>query len=92
MMKKLYLLLVALTIAFGASAGMMSLQNTNHRMLRNNQVVKPAIALDEFGVGKQVADVRYYNLAGQEVAQPDGLTIQVTTFTDGSRSAVKVVK
>ena len=29
---------------------------------------------------------------GQEVAQPSGLTIQVTTFTDGTRTATKVIK
>ena len=39
-----------------------------------------------------VASVRYYNLAGQEMAQPSGMTIQVTTFTDGTRTATKVVK
>jgi len=42
--------------------------------------------------GKTVASVRYYNVAGQEMAQPTGMTIQVTTYSDGSKSAVKVVK
>ena len=37
-------------------------------------------------------NVRYFNVAGQEMAQPNGLTIQVTTYTDGTTSAVKVVK
>ena len=48
--------------------------------------------VNELNAGKQVADVRYYNIAGQEVAQPNGLTIQVTTFTDGTRTATKVIK
>ncbi len=42
--------------------------------------------------GKQVASVRYYNVAGQEMATPEGLTIQVTTYTDGTRSATRLVK
>ena len=41
---------------------------------------------------KQVAGVRYFNLAGQEMQQAEGLTIVVTTYTDGTTSAVKVVK
>ena len=42
--------------------------------------------------GKTVASVRYFNVAGQEMAQPEGMTIMVTTYTDGTTSAVKVVK
>ena len=49
-------------------------------------------ALNEIGGEKTVADVRYFNAAGQEMAQPDGLTIVVTTFTDGTRTATKVMK
>ncbi len=47
---------------------------------------------DVLNADKTVASVRYYNVAGQQVAQPSGLTIQVTTYTDGTTSAVKVVK
>ena len=36
--------------------------------------------------------MRYFNLAGQEMAQPNGMTIQVTTYTDGTRTATKVIK
>ena len=42
--------------------------------------------------GKTVAGVRYFNMAGQEMPQADGMTIVVTTYTDGTTSAVKVVK
>ena len=49
-------------------------------------------AVNEVNAGKQVTGVRYYNMAGQEMAQPNGLTIQVTTYSDGTTSAVKVVK
>ena len=46
----------------------------------------------DVNVDKTVADVRYFNVAGQEMAEPNGLTIQVTTYSDGTTSAVKVVK
>ena len=42
--------------------------------------------------GKTIANVRYFNVAGQEMAQPEGMTIMVTTYTDGTTKAVKVVK
>ncbi len=48
--------------------------------------------VDELISGKDVSSVRYYNLSGQEMAQPSGLTIMVTTYTDGTSSAVKVIK
>jgi hypothetical protein len=48
--------------------------------------------VNELNAGKTVANVRYFNVAGQEMAQPQGMTIQVTTYTDGTTSAVKVVK
>lgn len=48
--------------------------------------------VSELSDGKQIADVRYYNLVGQQVAQPSGLTIQVTTYSDGTRTATKVIK
>ena len=54
--------------------------------------VYPNSGVNEVNSGKQVANVRYYNMAGQQVAQPSGLTIQVTTYSDGTTSAVKVMK
>ena len=50
-----------------------------------------AVSVDELSA-KTVANVRYFNVAGQEVAQPEGVTLQVTTYTDGTKSTVKVVK
>ncbi len=49
-------------------------------------------AVNEVNEGKSVASVRYFNLAGQEMAQPSGLTIQMTTYSDGTTSATKVIK
>ncbi|MBR2146767.1 MAG: hypothetical protein IJ925_04985, partial [Muribaculaceae bacterium] len=42
---------------------------------------------------KQVKSVRYYNLAGIESAEPqDGVSIKVTTYSDGTRSSEKIIK
>jgi hypothetical protein len=50
------------------------------------------VEVEELNADKAVAGVRYFNVVGQEMAQPSGLTIQVTTYTDGTTSTVKVVK
>jgi len=54
-------------------------------------IIQPT-AVDEVNAGKTVSNVRYYNLAGQEMTQPSGMTIQVTTYSDGTTNAVKVFK
>ena len=54
--------------------------------------VYPDTRVDELNAGKQIANVRYFNMAGQEMAQPSGMTIQVTTFTDGTTTATKLIK
>lgn len=41
---------------------------------------------------KVVKDVRYFNINGQEMSEPNGITIVVTTYTDGSRESSKVIK
>ena len=48
--------------------------------------------VDELVNGKTVAGVRYFNMAGQEMQEANGMTIVVTTYTDGTTSAVKVMK
>ena len=55
------------------------------------EVYEPS-AVSEMAGGKEVSAVRYFNMAGQELSQPHGLTIQVTTFTDGTTMATKVIK
>ena len=52
---------------------------------------KPS-AVNELNAGKTVSSVKYFNLSGQEMTQPAGLTIQVTTYSDGTTSATKVIK
>jgi hypothetical protein len=49
-------------------------------------------AVNEVNVTKTVAHIKYYNLAGLASDQPfDGINIVVTTFSDGSKQAVKVL-
>ncbi len=55
-------------------------------------VLDKMTGINEVAGGKQVAGVRYFNMAGQEMTEANGLTIVVTTYTDGTTSAVKVVK
>ena len=48
--------------------------------------------INEATASKQVTSVRYFNMAGQEMQQAKGLTIIVTTYTDGTTTATKVMK
>ena len=62
----------------------------------NNMYVYAAVAyytdVNEMNADKAVAGVRYFNMAGQEMQEANGMTIVVTTYTDGTTSAVKVMK
>ena len=62
----------------------------------DNYYVFAAVAnptsVNELANGKTVAGVRYYNMAGQEMQEANGMTIVVTTYTDGTTSAAKVIK
>ena len=48
--------------------------------------------VEELNADKAIANVRYFNMAGQEMQEANGMTIVVTTYTDGTTSAVKVMK
>lgn len=49
--------------------------------------------VEQVTVNKEIAAVRYINVAGQESDRPfDGINIVVTTYTDGTSSTVKVIK
>lgn len=54
--------------------------------------VYPHSAVNEVAAGKTVVGTRYFNMAGQEMTNPSGLTIQVTTYSDGTTSTAKVVR
>ena len=55
-------------------------------------VVSPITGLSELADGKTVASKRYFNMAGQEMSEANGLTIVVTTYTDGTTSTAKIMK
>ncbi len=67
-------------------------RETNKSDIVYLEVYPHTTAINEVNAGKQVTDVRYYNMAGQQMAQPSGMTIQVTTYSDGTTSATKVIK
>lgn len=48
---------------------------------------------NEVVAGKTIAKVEYFNLAGQQMEQPEsGVTLVVTTYTDGTRSTSKIIR
>ena len=50
-------------------------------------------AVDEINAEKAVESVRYFNLLGVESREPfAGMNVVVTTYSDGSKTAKKVVK
>ena len=49
-------------------------------------------AIEAVNTGKTVVAERYYNVAGQQVANPNGFAIKVTTYSDGTTSTTKVMK
>lgn len=53
---------------------------------------KESDAVNELFAGKTVARVRYFNMMGQEMTSPNGATLVVTTYTDGTTTAAKVLK
>lgn len=49
-------------------------------------------ALNEMTTGKTIASVKYFNMAGQQIVEPStGVTLVVTTYSDGTRTTDKVV-
>ena len=55
--------------------------------------VNNASSVNEFVKGKTIASIDYYNLAGQRIERPEsGVSLIVTTYTDGSRTTIKVIK
>lgn len=55
--------------------------------------VSEGSGIEQVTTSKEVANVRYINVAGQESETPfSGVNIVVTTYTDGTTSTVKVMK
>ena len=62
-------------------------------MLPSDQIAYEFVISETTGLvdvmnGKTVSNVRYFNMAGQEMQEANGMTIVVTTYTDGTSSAV----
>jgi len=52
-----------------------------------------ASGVSEVNANKEIAGVKYYNIAGIESNEPfQGVNIMVTKYNDGSQKAVKVIK
>lgn len=50
-------------------------------------------ALNELATSKAIADVKYFNLAGQRMTEPStGVTLVVTTYNDGTLTTSKVIR
>ena len=55
--------------------------------------VNNATSVNEIAGAKAVLRIEYFNLAGQQIDRPNsGVTLVVTTYTDGTRSTTKVIK
>ena len=55
--------------------------------------VNSLTSVNELGNGKAVARVDYINVAGQRIEQPErGVTLVVTTYTDGTRITHKIIR
>ncbi len=55
--------------------------------------VNNASSVNEVAEGRAIAKVEYFNLAGQQITEPvDGVTLIVTTYTDGTRSTNKIIR
>jgi hypothetical protein len=51
------------------------------------------VGVKDVNANKAVAGVKYYNIAGVESDKPfDGVNVVVTTYTDGTKAASKVIK
>lgn len=57
------------------------------------QQPNPPTSVDDVTAAKTVASVKYFNLSGVSSDEPfSGINIKLTTYTDGTTSAVKVMK
>ena len=72
------------------------LSSTDYKTYRASEArarVNDQTGIEQVNADKQVASVRYINVAGQQSETPfDGVNIVVTTYTDGTSSTVKVMK
>ena len=63
------------------------------RLAGFNIPVSTPTALTEMTTNKAIADVKYFNLAGQQMTEPStGVTLVVTTYNDGTRTTSKIIR
>jgi hypothetical protein len=63
------------------------------RLAGFNIPISNPTALNEMTAGKTIANVKFFNLAGQQTAKPaTGVTLVVTTYTDGTRTTTKLIR
>ena len=78
----------------GSKIENLTISATKRSYLQSIEVVyDEATSVEDATAEKTVAGVKYYNLAGIESATAfDGVNVKVTTYTDGTKEAVKVIK
>ena len=77
--------------AYAVVDGKLASEIVSETFVLEEQPEEPT-SVDELFNGKTVASTRYFNMAGQELSEANGVCIIVTTYTDGTKSAVKVMK
>ena len=85
---------IAQTIATHKSFGLHHVENSKGEIIYKGKRYREAGVEDITGdVEKEVRGVRYYNMLGVESAEPfSGVNVKVTTYSDGTRSAEKVLR
>ena len=76
-------------------AGVMLVSRQHEIFLSSDAIGRfnDASAVEQINADREIASVRYINVAGQESETPfDGINIVVTTYTDGSMTTVKVMR
>ena len=68
------------------------ISRTQYDVVPKKEGVDPISGIGEMMGGKVVAGVRYFNMTGQEIPEANGVTVVVITYTDGTTSAIKVIK
>ncbi len=70
--------------------------NTNGESVRLagfNIPLSTPTALNEMTASKTIADVKYFNLAGQQMTEPaTGVSLVVITYNDGTRTTSKIIR
>jgi len=55
--------------------------------------VNDATGVEQITADKEIASIRYINVAGQESETPfDGMNIVITTYVDGTTTTAKVLR